>query len=61
MKEVYTVWAEWDLGINSNIYASYALAAKNLGAALEDHADMTLAQAVAQGLAGIECKDLIEE
>lgn len=61
MGEVFTIWAEWDLGINSNIYASYALAEKHLSAALEEHADMTLEQAIAHGLAGIECKDLIEE
>jgi hypothetical protein len=61
MKEVYTVWAEWSVGVNHCIYSSYEVARENLNAALIEHADMTLEQAEAAGLAGIECHEVVEE
>lgn len=61
MKEVYTVWAEWDIGINDHIFATYELALKNLDATLKEHVGMSYEEATARGLAGIDCNDVIGE
>lgn len=61
MKEVYTVWAEWGIGVNHCIYSSYEAAEKNLDAALKEHVGISLEEAIAQNLAGIDQQEVIED
>lgn len=58
--KVFSIWAEWDLGINSNLYTSSEKAAKDLDSALQTYADMTLEEALAECLAGIDVTEVIE-
>lgn len=57
--KVYTVWAEWDLGINDYIFATYEAAEKNLNHALA-YVDMTFEEASKLGLAHIEENEVRE-
>lgn len=52
--KVYTVWAEWDLGINDNIFATYEAAEKALNKAIEENVDMTFEEARKAGLVHIK-------
>lgn len=61
MKEVYTVWAEWGIGINDHIFATYEIALKNMDAALKEHVDMSYEEAADLGLAGIDQQEVIED
>jgi len=58
--KVYTIWAEWDLGINDYIFASYEAAEKNLNRALMACVDMTFEEAWKAGLAHIKVSEVRE-
>lgn len=58
--KVYTIWSEWDLGINANIYATYKVAEKALNKALLEDIGMTFEEARLDGLVGIKEQEVIE-
>lgn len=57
--KVYTIWAEWDLGINDNIYATYELAVADLEEAIHENTSYSLKEAKNLGLVRIGSQNVI--
>jgi len=58
--KVYTIWAEWDLGINNNIYATYELAVADLEEAIHENTSYTFKEAQNLGLVKVYSRTVME-
>lgn len=60
MKEVYKIWCEWDVGFESNIYATEELAQKDIDKYDWSMCGCTLKGAQEDGFVSIETLNFIE-